>query len=357
MEDTMFSYYTVTDSEQIRFYQLPRELVKHEKFKSLSDSAKILYALLRDRVSLSVKNNWVDDLGRVYIIFPLSEIMEDLGCADQKATKSMKELQKMGLIENIRRGLGKPNIIFVKNFASGLNGDDESHTSPINSLNRENHESRISKITNQESRKSRIKTRENHEQSIRTLSLTDLNDTESSQSHVIEESLQETPEKTKTDMTLTMTPDKSVNKVADNKKAPPNKPVREHEQGEANKYTENYYNNYKAIIQENIDYVNFTHSQSDIELVDGIIETMLDVICTESPSTIKMGNEVKSRDIVRSIYLKLKYDHIVHVIDQYKAQHHQITHKGAYMRKMLYMVFQELDAYYTNQVRADGVVW
>ena len=54
---------------------------------------------------------------------------------------------------------------------------------------------------------------------------------------------------------------------------------------------------------------------------------------------------------------KTEYEHIAHVVDQYKAQHHQITHKGAYMRKMLYTVYQEIDAHYTNQVRADGMVW
>ena len=106
-----------------------------------------------------------------------------------------------------------------------------------------------------------------------------------------------------------------------------------------------------------LDYESFTHSRSDISLVDGLIEAMLDVICTESPATIKMGDEIKSRDLVRSVYLKLKYEHIAHVVDQYKAQYHQITHKGAYMRKMLYTVYQEIDAHYTNQVRADGVVW
>lgn len=147
----MFDYYTVADSEQIRFYQLPRELVKHERFKSLSDSAKILYALLRDRVSLSVKNNWVDEFGRVYIIFTLAEMMEDLGCANQKATKSMKELQKIGLVENVRRGLGKPNILYVKNFASDLGDSLKTPTNPINTLNHENHESGVIKIRIQES--------------------------------------------------------------------------------------------------------------------------------------------------------------------------------------------------------------
>ena len=71
-----------------------------------------------DRVSLSVKNQWIDKKGRVYIIFTLEEIMEELGCANQKATKLVVELEeKAGLIERKRQGLGKPTLIYVKNFS------------------------------------------------------------------------------------------------------------------------------------------------------------------------------------------------------------------------------------------------
>ena len=70
-----------------------------------------------DRMGLSVKNGWLDEQGRVYIIFPVQEVMDALGCADNKATKLFRELEKFGLIERKRRGLGKPNLIYVKNFA------------------------------------------------------------------------------------------------------------------------------------------------------------------------------------------------------------------------------------------------
>ena len=53
----------------------------------------------------------------MYIIFPVQEVMDALGCADNKATKLFRELEKFGLIERKRRGLGKPNLIYVKNFA------------------------------------------------------------------------------------------------------------------------------------------------------------------------------------------------------------------------------------------------
>ena len=83
----------------------------------MSTDAKTLYGILLDRMGLSVKNGWLDEQGRVYIIFPVQEVMDALGCADNKATKLFRELEKFGLIERNRRGLGKPNLIYVKNFA------------------------------------------------------------------------------------------------------------------------------------------------------------------------------------------------------------------------------------------------
>lgn len=83
----------------------------------LSTDAKTLYGVLLDRMGLSVKNGWLDEQGRVYIIFPVQEVMDALGCADNKATKLFRELEKFGLIERKRRGLGKTNLIYVKNFA------------------------------------------------------------------------------------------------------------------------------------------------------------------------------------------------------------------------------------------------
>ena len=83
----------------------------------MSTDAKTLYGILLDRMGLSVKNGWLDAQGRVYIIFPVQAVMDALGCADNKATKLFRELEKFGLIERKRRGLGKPNLIYVKNFA------------------------------------------------------------------------------------------------------------------------------------------------------------------------------------------------------------------------------------------------
>ena len=116
-----FDYYYGIEAEQFSFYRVPRLLIKDTRFKELSSDAKLLYGLMLDRLALSIKNGWLDEENRVYIHYTLDNIMEDLGCAREKCAKVIAELDSkkgIGLIEKKRQGLGKPDIIYVKNFAT-----------------------------------------------------------------------------------------------------------------------------------------------------------------------------------------------------------------------------------------------
>lgn len=107
------------EAEQYSFYRVPKILFTEEYFKTLTCEAKVLYGLMLDRMSLSVKNHWNDKEGKVYIIFTVEEIAELMNCGTQKAVRLIKELdvkEGIGLIEKKRLGLGKPNVIYVKNF-------------------------------------------------------------------------------------------------------------------------------------------------------------------------------------------------------------------------------------------------
>ena len=119
MQEIRFDYFRGMEAEQYSFYRVPKVLFTAKYFKSLSCEAKVLYGLMLDRMSLSIKNRWFDEEDRVYIIFTVEEIAELLCCGTQKAVKLMKELDSshgIGLIEKKRLGLGKPNVIYVKNF-------------------------------------------------------------------------------------------------------------------------------------------------------------------------------------------------------------------------------------------------
>ena len=115
--------YLGAQAEQFSFYRIPKALFTEPNFRELSTDAKVLYGILLDRMSLSLKNQWLDAQNKVYIIFTVDEIMDALNCANQKATRLMVELEKQaGLVERKRQGLGRPNLIYVKNFAATING-------------------------------------------------------------------------------------------------------------------------------------------------------------------------------------------------------------------------------------------
>lgn len=130
-----FDYFYKRDLERFQFFMLPKILVMGEQFKTISSDAKILYACLFDRISLSAKNDWLDEEGRIYIIFTIEEIMKTINRSRPTAVKALDELDKntggIGLIERKRLGFGKPNIIYVKDFTSYRDEKLENQTTNI----------------------------------------------------------------------------------------------------------------------------------------------------------------------------------------------------------------------------------
>jgi len=147
-------YFYGQAGELFSFYRIPKALFQEQRFQNLSTDAKTLYGILLDRMSLSVKNEWFDKQGRVFIIFTIEDVKRTLRCADNKATRLLRELEEFGLIERKRRGQGKPCLVYVKNFSA------ESSKESVK--NRDNDDSCGSKIACQDPVKSRgIKKKEN----------------------------------------------------------------------------------------------------------------------------------------------------------------------------------------------------
>ena len=113
-------YFYGQAGELFSFFRIPKALFQEQRFQNLSTDAKILYGILLDRMSLSAKNGWRDEQGRVYIIYTVREVQESFCCAEHKAVKLFRELEDIGLVERKRRGLGRPSLIYVKDFSSGL---------------------------------------------------------------------------------------------------------------------------------------------------------------------------------------------------------------------------------------------
>ena len=293
----MYDYFYGAESEQFSFYRIPKVLFTEERFKAISAEAKVLYGLLLDRMSLSAKNGWQDKENRVYIIFTIEDIMEAMGCADQKAGKLLYELEsKCGLIERKRQGLGKPNLIYVKNFVTPL----ESRF-----LNRENHDSGEVKITDQEPLKSRSNNTENNN--------TERSDTDSF----------------------------------------PFTSFREDHGRESKRSDVNQRDRYREIISENISYgILLQDYPLDRDILTEILELMVDTVCT-TRSTVRISGDDKPAEVVKSQFLKLDSEHIRFVMDGLKDNTTRIRNMRQYLLATLYNAPLTIGNYYRSLVSHD----
>ena len=293
----MYDYFYGAESEQFSFYRIPKVLFTEERFKAISAEAKVLYGLLLDRMSLSAKNGWQDKENRVYIIFTIEDIMEAMGCADQKAGKLLYELEsKCGLIERKRQGLGKPNLIYVKNFVT---------PSESRFLNRENHDSGEVKITDQEPLKSRSNNTENNN--------TDRSDTDSF----------------------------------------PFTSFREDHGRESKRSDVNQRDRYREIISENISYgILLQDYPLDRDILTEILELMVDTVCT-TRSTVRISGDDKPAEVVKSQFLKLDSEHIRFVMDGLKDNTTRIRNMRQYLLATLYNAPLTIGNYYRSLVSHD----
>ena len=293
----MYDYFYGAESEQFSFYRIPKVLFTEERFKAISAEAKVLYGLLLDRMSLSAKNGWQDKENRVYIIFTIEDIMEAMGCADQKAGKLLYELEsKCGLIERKRQGLGKPNLIYVKNFVT---------PSESRFLNRENHDSGEVKITDQEPLKSRSNNTENNN--------TERSDTDSF----------------------------------------PFTSFREDHGRESKRSDVNQRDRYREIISENISYgILLQDYPLDRDILTEILELMVDTVCT-TRSTVRISGDDKPAEVVKSQFLKLDSEHIRFVMDCLKQNTTRIRNIRQYLLAALFNAPSTMNSYYTALVAHD----
>ena len=172
-----FDYFYGNEAEQFTFYRIPKILITSPHFKKISDSAKLLYGLMLDRMSLSIRNGWLDDDNRAYIFFTTNDVMEQMCCGTEKATKMLAELDSekgIGLIERVKQGQGKPAIIYLKKFyeledtarSTKLSEIESQDVQESKNKTFENRKTRLLKIESQDFRKSKNKTFENRKSRV-----------------------------------------------------------------------------------------------------------------------------------------------------------------------------------------------
>ena len=338
-EILQLDYYYGIEAEQFSFYRVPRLLIKDERFKKLSSDAKLLYGLMLDRMSLSIKNKWFDDNNRAYIIYTINSIMEDLGCGKEKAVKVLAELDNtkgIGLVEKVRRGFGRPDIIYVKNFASSEGNVDKKET--VNT-------DKITEVRKSDFRKSENQTSRSQKTGLQEVGKSDLkkseNQTFGSSEIETQEVGESNPNYTKYNKTdLNYIEESYINPIIQSG-SEKNDVI-----DDAQKCIE--------LIKENISYNHHMQydSYGEKELYDELFQVICEVVCVGRP-IIRVAGEEYPYELVKSRFLKLESSHLEYVIDCMKNTTTKITNIKAYMITALYNATTTINHFYQQEVNHD----
>ena len=343
MQEIQFDYFHGMEAEQYSFYRVPKVLFTAECFKTLSCEAKVLYGLMLDRMSLSMKNRWLDEEDRVYIIFTVEEIMELLGCGRQKAIKNIAELDTekgIGLIEKKRLGLGKPNVIYVKNFmlrdCPETENSKEEGESAGNTQKYENQTSRSMKNGFQETPESNFQKYENQT------------------SGSMKNGLPEVPESNCNNTDINKT-DFSETESSETEASIPS--YRSLFSETAQPFREDMIekmDTYRALIQRNIDYECFQGRDSrELEEVDELVELMVEVMLLPDDSSVRIGGVEKPAGIVKNRFMKLNYSHMEYVLFSLQRNTSKVGNIRSYLLTTLYNSSMTISHYYQAEVNHD----
>lgn len=311
MEDRIkLSYFYGREADQYSFYRIPKLLFTEEYFKKISVEAKVLYGLMLDRMSLSMKNQWFDTEGRAYIYYSLEDIMDAMGCSNKKAISIMKELDiesGIGLIEKKRQGQGKPTMIYLKQFMiqdaqkcnNYISGEKSaiSEVKNLHVLKCKNVISRSEEITLPEVKN--IHTNKNN------INNTELSNTEPN--HII-----------------------SGNDGMG---------------FDVEAYTE--------IIKENIELdILLERYPYDRELLTGIFDLILETVLCKNKSIVVASSEYPA-ELVRSKFLKLNMFHVEYAMDCMRKNTSKIHNIKKYLLAALFNAPSTISGYYQAEVNHD----
>ena len=386
-EGLKFDYYYGVQSEQFSFYRIPRLLIKDQHFKGLSSDAKLLYGLMLDRMALSMKNHWLDNENRAYIIYSISNVMDDINCSKPTCVKIMKELDSFGLIERKRKGLGKPDIIYVKNFAvleDSQEQDEESsdfadtfeENKPVMSnenITSEGKQDELPEVkdfnfNNEAYGLEMVETEEIFKEKEQISPNVGVNSGISKKSELPEvKDFNFWNEKT-------LTSDGKESLPLEVKNLAPNYNNNNYNNQSYNYINQSYQSNlssqadqacndeidtigntdaYIQQIKKNLDYDFYMTNDvayMDKDLLKELFVIICDVVCTKS-ETIKISGYVYSCDYVRSKFLRLTSNHVMYVMDCIKNTTTKIANIKAYLLVALFNAPSTIDHYYQQEVR------
>jgi len=388
--------YTVDEYERNTYRQMPNFLFEGEfSGKKISNDARVLYMLLRDRHELSYKNKWVDDEGYIYLIYSRESMCQMMGISINYVTKLIKELKKFKLIDEQRIGLGKPNRIFLlapesssKKSTNGLN--PQTPSSCDSGITTEvNHESRpkganqtnidIIDISDSISSNLILSVLERIEQKLEKEKTDRIRydeiitqNVESEKGQVVEqqnnpilsvlERIEQKLKKEKTDkirrdeiITQNIESEKEQAAKQQKKESPHNvSATQSTRHGEASQPRYNY-NEVEKIIKLNIEYNNILIDDTVSEdMLKEICHAITITICSDfKDNRINMGDQIVYAEAVKSVFFKLGREDVEYFAECFNRQTKPITKTAAYIRASLFKNYGTDKHYITNRVHVD----
>ena len=322
--DVEFDYFHGYESEQFAFYRIPKVLLPDDYFKDLSSDAKVLYGLMLDRMSLSIKNNWIDDEDRVYIIFTLEQVMQYMNCGRDKGMKTLAELDTkkgIGLIERVKQGFGKPDVIYVKSFLIKENAASEQEAEDTKSLESSEQMDQVGNNNLSWSEKPTSRGRKNRllEVGKSDSNYTNINKNNRSNTDLINPSVEVQGNRTEDRMDAM-----------------------------------DVIQAYTDIVKNNIDYDILIQGcrTGDREYIDEIVELLVETISIDRETVMISGAEYPYQ-FVKNKLLKVNYSHIQYVLECLHDTTTKVRNVKAYLLTCLFNAPSTIGNYYRAEVNHD----
>ena len=371
-----FDYYYGAQAEQFNFIRIPKSMIVDPMFADLSVNAKLLYGVLLDRMNLSMKNKWFDSENRVYIIYQISEIMEDFNFSKKTAVRYLNELEDFGLVEKKRRGLGLPSLLYVKNFIvlqdhSEPDDTDFNDKTEYDNLS-ENMENFVGKeqetsrgVETYTSRSVDMETSKGVEQeTLRGVGTytSESVDVETSKGvrqvtlRGVKSTLQEVTEKdpliNKTNNSNTNMNNTDLSNTKTNNTILSNPAVKQ-AIDKMGREEESDFDKYKKLVKENIDYgVLIDRHYIEKSIIDGMVNLIVETMISEN-DYIVISSTKFPKETVKSRFSKLDISHIEYVLECMNHNTTKIKNIKKYLLAALYNAPTTIDSYYKARVQHD----
>nr|WP_325259776.1 DUF6017 domain-containing protein [uncultured Oscillibacter sp.] len=325
-------YFYGNETGQFRFYRVPKALFGG----ALSLEAVTLYGMMLDRVGLSAKNGWMDGLGRVFIYFVQKDVQKFLRCGHNRATAFMRELERFGLIKRKRQGLGKPAMIYVKNF-SGCGNDVALQNETNEAVKPPRNEEKVSAVQREKS----------SNKALFSAPAEAVWSAQTRPSGVPAEGSLDCPNRAANET------EKKETELTETNRILPQPP---RSSGSCPRYSWNLMDEMRWVreeIQENIDYKGLIWDHPcDAGIFDGYVELMVEACCSTRENVRICGQELPAA-VVRSRFLKLEREHVEYVRDCLCHATTAIGNVKAYTLAALYNAPATMSQYYTALVNHD----